>query len=437
MINGYLASVQGTSQQPVNGYARSGRGYPDISLLANNYVIAVDNNFTAVSGTSASSPVFAGMVSLVNARRMAVNQPRVGWLNPALYLTSSLFARDITSGHNRCGAGNLVCCSQGFHAAVGWDAVTGLGSLNFTAFSQAMIDLVTLPQPSPPPLSPPVHPITNRPSRRPTAAPTQQDGFLRVMQYDQESCLGPVTSISAVNTGTCFVEYDKDGVTPVASTRYTCSAGQGEVVAELFSDTACVASNKVAEQVYAFGCVYHVATSYESAASGEDGYSIAIDCSSSSSIDSLLIGVDGSFAVGTSYDSTTGCEAGTESSVTAMLQDHCFDITSQFSYSYKITFPHANFYTGLGCRGRVEQTQDLDTTCAAVGSGSESGYYGSSYGSYSYSYFGSTSSTSSSSRRRLQYSYYDDIPQGSIDLHEVKLLLIIYLMFIYSSVAVL
>ena len=36
-------------------------------------------------GTSASTPVFAGMLSLINSRRLAAGKSSVGFANPALY----------------------------------------------------------------------------------------------------------------------------------------------------------------------------------------------------------------------------------------------------------------------------------------------------------------------------------------------------------------
>jgi hypothetical protein len=38
---------------------------------------------------------------------------------------------DITDGDNACGTRDQDCKSQGFIAATGWDAVSGLGSLNY------------------------------------------------------------------------------------------------------------------------------------------------------------------------------------------------------------------------------------------------------------------------------------------------------------------
>lgn len=109
-----------------------------MSLLGANYIIYANGKQENLYGTSASSPVFAGMVSLVNAARQAAGKSPLGWLNPALYAFSSKFIHDITSGHNKCNSatsGSPVCCSQGFYAATGWDPVTGLGSVLYLIFA--------------------------------------------------------------------------------------------------------------------------------------------------------------------------------------------------------------------------------------------------------------------------------------------------------------
>lgn len=119
-VETYFQTVQDTDKAPFKGFNRQGRGYPDISLLAHNYVITLGGNFTAVSGTSASSPVFAGYISLVNAKRLQNNLPSLGWVNPALYTYASSFVNDITEGSNNCVALGTVCCSQGYYATTGW-----------------------------------------------------------------------------------------------------------------------------------------------------------------------------------------------------------------------------------------------------------------------------------------------------------------------------
>ena len=54
---------------------------PTIYLI----VTQVGGQWAMLSGTYSSVPTFAGMVSLINAKRIANGYPVVGWLNPAIY----------------------------------------------------------------------------------------------------------------------------------------------------------------------------------------------------------------------------------------------------------------------------------------------------------------------------------------------------------------
>jgi tripeptidyl-peptidase-1 len=118
-----------------------GRAYPDVSLLGNKYRFWIDAVKYTGSGTSAAAPVFASLISLANSIRFSNGKPKLGFLNPLLY--SSVLAdsfRDITVGNNRCCLSSQWCCESGFDTAVGWDPVTGLGSLDFKTFLSAIAD---------------------------------------------------------------------------------------------------------------------------------------------------------------------------------------------------------------------------------------------------------------------------------------------------------
>lgn len=138
-VKGYFAAL-GPKEQPVSGYATSGRGYPDIAMAGFNYEVVVGGKTYEVSGTSASSPVVAGMVSLVNAARLKADKPALGFLNQAIYQHGVAFATDVTSGENNCAA-SKVCCDQGFYAAKGWDPLTGFGSVNYKKFYDVFYNL--------------------------------------------------------------------------------------------------------------------------------------------------------------------------------------------------------------------------------------------------------------------------------------------------------
>jgi len=109
---------------PASDYNRTGAGFPDVASQAYNFPIVVDGSVMDVDGTSCASPVFAGMMALLNDIRLNANKSPLGWLNPLFYQNPTAF-QDITTGDNP------GCGTKGFTAQVGWDPVTGLGTMNY------------------------------------------------------------------------------------------------------------------------------------------------------------------------------------------------------------------------------------------------------------------------------------------------------------------
>lgn len=110
-----------------NKNEKTGRGVPDVAGNANpatGYMIRVHGMESRMAGTSAVSPLYAGLVLRMNE---SLGQ-RVGYLNPFLYKngTSDIF-RDMTTGNN-----------GGYDAGPGWDAATGWGVLNGKKLLEAM-----------------------------------------------------------------------------------------------------------------------------------------------------------------------------------------------------------------------------------------------------------------------------------------------------------
>ncbi|EMC93369.1 hypothetical protein BAUCODRAFT_113640 [Baudoinia panamericana UAMH 10762] len=117
-------------------YNNSGqvRGFPDVSANGANYVIAIDGNFSLVYGTSASSPTFGSILTLINQERLNIGKSSVGFINPTLYANPWVM-NDITEG------GNQGCGTPGFSAEPGWDPVTGLGTPNYPKMSALFLGL--------------------------------------------------------------------------------------------------------------------------------------------------------------------------------------------------------------------------------------------------------------------------------------------------------
>lgn len=97
-------------------------------------MIAIDGEFGLVYGTSASSPTFGSIITLINQARLSVGKSSVGFLNPTLYANPGVL-NDITQGDNP------GCGTSGFSATTGWDPVTGLGTPNFPKLLKLFLKL--------------------------------------------------------------------------------------------------------------------------------------------------------------------------------------------------------------------------------------------------------------------------------------------------------
>ena len=125
-------------QLPPNGsFVKTGRGTPDVSGLGEGYQTIVNGKLKSASGTSASAPMFAGLVSLLNEARLAKGQPAMGYINPWIYKNAAVFT-DITRGDNFQGRGNWIN-PYGFNCTVGWDPVTGVGTPMFDKMLAAVL----------------------------------------------------------------------------------------------------------------------------------------------------------------------------------------------------------------------------------------------------------------------------------------------------------
>ena len=115
-----------------------GRGFPDVAAQGVNYLIFDKGKIKHVEGTSASAPVFAGIVALLNAARLSNGLPGLGFLNPWLYgaANQSGGLTDITHGGSKGCTGKDQYSGRaapkipgaGWNATQGWDPVTGLGT---------------------------------------------------------------------------------------------------------------------------------------------------------------------------------------------------------------------------------------------------------------------------------------------------------------------
>lgn len=113
---------------------RGGRFVPDIAGMVGlrGFITGGKRNYFV--GTSCSTPLYAGLFAAVSS---ILRQP-FGLLNPTLYQLGDVVCRDVAFGHND--SGDSPCCEY-FCAGVGYDPVTGLGSLDGTKLLNALKEM--------------------------------------------------------------------------------------------------------------------------------------------------------------------------------------------------------------------------------------------------------------------------------------------------------
>ncbi|KAL9131366.1 MAG: hypothetical protein Q9217_000693 [Psora testacea] len=120
-------------------YNPAGRGFPDVAAQAANFTVFDKGKEIRVGGTSAASPAFAGVVSLLNSARLSDNRKPLGFLNPFIYKYGYKGLTDIVDGSSKgctgidiySGLPTPFVPNAGWAAVEGWDPVTGYGTPNF------------------------------------------------------------------------------------------------------------------------------------------------------------------------------------------------------------------------------------------------------------------------------------------------------------------
>ena len=130
---GYSTLFPRPSYQDGLARARATRGVPDVAANADrvyrhgNRVAADGHLRPARSGTSSSTPLWAGVIALADQQA----GQHLGFVNPALYAIARSPAyhqafHDVVTGDNSILWPTGVF--TGYNAGPGWDPVTGLGS---------------------------------------------------------------------------------------------------------------------------------------------------------------------------------------------------------------------------------------------------------------------------------------------------------------------
>lgn len=135
--------VSSETYQYYGQYANfSGRAWPDISAhsLYPYFDIVYGGEMSGSGGTSASSPVVAAIVGLLNDARLRAGKSVLGFLNPLLYSSEATpgFV-DVTEGYSY-GCRTTIPGAR-WNATEGWDPTTGFGTPNFQELKKVVLAL--------------------------------------------------------------------------------------------------------------------------------------------------------------------------------------------------------------------------------------------------------------------------------------------------------
>jgi len=133
-----IAAYLSSASLPDSGlFNKTGRGIPDIAAVATNFRVIMQGFWdNQCSGTSASAPVWAAALALINDKRLALGKKTLGFVNPVLYSAGVAgIGTDVTTGENQAGG-----CKEGFSASKGWDPVTGWGTPKFDTLVKTLVN---------------------------------------------------------------------------------------------------------------------------------------------------------------------------------------------------------------------------------------------------------------------------------------------------------
>jgi tripeptidyl-peptidase-1 len=119
---------------PPSKFNQTNRAYPDVSSIGQNVPIVFSGSYLTTGGTSASTPIWAGIITLLNDFLISHNESTLGFPNQLFYQMAAKQPNTfhkVLSGNNSCT--EELCCEYGFlvNPNGGWNPATGLGTPNY------------------------------------------------------------------------------------------------------------------------------------------------------------------------------------------------------------------------------------------------------------------------------------------------------------------
>lgn len=125
---------------PTTWFNSSGRAFPDVSALGAGFQIVYNGKLVSIGGTSAATPTFAGILSLINEQRLTAGKSTLGWVTPNLWGAYAKQQGAYTDVLQQVAPNHHGNC-PGFDITPGWDPYTGIGTPNFGPLAEYLVAL--------------------------------------------------------------------------------------------------------------------------------------------------------------------------------------------------------------------------------------------------------------------------------------------------------
>eukprot|EP01095_Lingulamoeba_sp_RSL-Kostka_P009216 TRINITY_DN3168_c0_g1_i1.p1 TRINITY_DN3168_c0_g1~~TRINITY_DN3168_c0_g1_i1.p1 ORF type:complete len:587 (-),score=238.60 TRINITY_DN3168_c0_g1_i1:115-1854(-) len=129
VVSAYL-NTPGITLPPSSYYNASNRFFPDVAANGDNILIYLNGDWTPIGGTSAATPIWGGIIAVLNDFLISQNKQPLGTVNDFLYKMNADEADTIIS-IGTSSTNNKDGCQYGWDSNPnGYDPVTGLGTPN-------------------------------------------------------------------------------------------------------------------------------------------------------------------------------------------------------------------------------------------------------------------------------------------------------------------